>query len=110
MLTYVILIDGIQNTVAGAADSNSVEAVLCKDDETAIRTALQKYYNAVVKTEIQERGPRPAFPYLLEAKGWAVLDEKGDNVKDRVRQTFVDSVNVQAVERAKYDLETLAYQ
>lgn len=110
MLTYVILIDGIQNTVAGPVDSNFVEAVSCTDDEAAIKVGLEKYYNAVVKTELREKGPQPAYPYLLLAKGWAVLDEKGDNVKDRVRQSFVDSVNQQAVERARYDLQTLAYQ
>jgi hypothetical protein len=109
LLKYYVLIDQVQKTEAGPVDTNSVDTFYCKDDKSAITKGLEKYYNAVVSTETRARGPEPALPYLLVARGWAVLDAQGENVKSRVSQAFVDSSNQQALELQGISLRTCKY-
>ena len=107
---YYLLVDGIEQTEAGLVETNKIDTLYCKDDRSAIESGVKGYYNTVVSIEIGKVGIQPVVPYLTSAKGWAVLDAMGENVKERVSIQFVDSVSQQAVEQAKYTLANTAVQ
>jgi hypothetical protein len=100
LATYYVLIDAVQQTESGPVDTNTIDTVYCRNDRDAIIKGVKNYYDAIVAIETRSKGIAPAVPYLLTARGWAVLDAAGENVKDRVSPSFVDSVNVIAVEDA----------
>lgn len=110
LLKYFVLLDEVYETQTGPLDFNYVDSIFCIDDKTALDTALQMYYEAVVSVKTNEQNTPQVLPYLSAAKGWAVLDANGENIKDRIRQSYIDSSNQKALNNAKTKIEKLNVQ
>jgi hypothetical protein len=107
---YFVFIDAVLQTDTGLIDTQIIDTIYCADDNSAIDRGLEEYYKKVVNAEVQKEGTDLVKPYVTEARGWAVLDERGENVKHRVRNSYVDSSNARAVESARNKIEHLRQQ
>ena len=107
---YFVIIDEVQKTVNGPVDTNMVEEITCPDDRTAINKGLEKYYNTDVAIETRDKTTEPSVPYVLIARGWAILDAKGEDVRSRVSPSFIDSSTERAIENAKDRQDNLQVQ
>lgn len=107
---YFLVIDALQKTGKGPVDTNLVEEIASINDKSAIIKGLEKYYNTVVSIEQRDKGIEPPVPYVLIARGWAILDAKGEDVKSRVSSAFIDSCTENAIQSAKNRQQNLQIQ
>jgi len=107
---YYLLIDGTEKTESGFNEVDKLDSIFCSNDNDAIVKGIYRYYDAVVSIETRIKGMEPPLPYLVHAKGWAILNANGDEIKNCVTPQYIDSIMQRAADNANRAITNTAFQ